>query len=109
VDQEERGMFYRITVTGELTFRAVPLVREAFQSAVEIGHIYVAFDLAGVTLIDSGGIGLIANANKKLVDKGGSAYLIGISAHIRPSLETGDLLQAIPCFDDVEQADKQIG
>lgn len=109
VQGEERALFYLIRVLGDFRIANLVKVRNMVESAMEIGHIYIAFHVGKVTVIDSSAIGLIMNIQRKLAIKQGSVYLIGIPSTIEPTLASTDIPRVIKCFTSLEEADRQIG
>lgn len=105
----ERGKYHLISVDGDFTIQTLAMVREKVEEALAKECPFLAFHLAKTKVIDSSAIGLIANANQKLVERGGSAYLVGISLSIEEVIKTTEITRVIPQLDDLAEADKDIG
>ncbi len=109
VEKEEKGIYYLIRIIGDFSVKSIRAIRDCIDEADSIGHIYIALDLQKTAFIDSSGIGLIMNLHKKLMARQGSLYLIGIPAVIKETFRVSGILQLIPVFETLEQADQQIG
>ncbi len=109
IEKEEKGIFFLIRVTGDFNIKSIRAVRECVEEADTIGHVYIAFDLRKTAFVDSSGIGLIMNVHKKLMAKQGSVYLVGIPSSISETIRVSGILQLVPHFETLEEAERQIG
>lgn len=109
LESEEKGLYYLIRIKGNFNAQALTQIRNTVEKAIEIGHIYLAFDLGKTTFIDSTGIGTLVNLCKTMKARGGDLYLIAIPPDIHESLSTTQIIKAIPNYKTIEEADLQIG
>ena len=109
IEKEEKGLYYLITVDGDFSVKSLRFIRQAAEEAMTIGHVSMAFNLTKTSYIDSSGIGLLANIHKKLITKGGSVHLVGVSLDIQDAMEVSGLMQMIPHYKTTDEADAQIG
>lgn len=68
------------------------------------GERTIIFDLAGVTVIDSTGIGRFIASYNKIVAAGGEMRMAGATGHLFHSFKVSLLDQVFPFFPTVEQA-----
>lgn len=61
-----------VTADGEIDLSSVNLLREAVTKAIQAGVRTLTIDLAGVTYIDSSGLGLLVGAHKRMTAAGGT-------------------------------------
>jgi anti-sigma B factor antagonist len=67
-----------ITMRGELTADAVSNLRTSLKELAKDGGHAITLDLAGLTAIDSAGVGLLAALYNTLAPKGGKLELIRV-------------------------------
>ena len=72
----------RVWATGELDLAAVPVLRRTLRRAIEPGKTVVV-ELAGVSLIDSVGLGVLIGADRRLREVGGHLVLHEPDARLR--------------------------
>lgn len=70
------------------------------------GKKIIVFDLSGVTVIDSTGIGRFIASFNKIANAGGEMRMAGASGHLFHSFHISLLDQVFPFFDTPEQAVK---
>jgi anti-sigma B factor antagonist len=61
-----------VTAHGEIDLSSVNLLREAVIKAIQAGVRKLTIDLAGVTYIDSSGLGMLVGAHKRMSSAGGT-------------------------------------
>jgi anti-anti-sigma factor len=77
-----------VTLTGDLTAVVVPGLQADLRSVLEPGVTEVEFDLAGATLLDSSGIGLLIAAANSAGRLGGRLTVTRVSAEIFQLLQS---------------------
>lgn len=69
----------------------------------------VVFDLAGVSYLDSTGIGIIVMCAGKLKDSGGDLRISGAAGNVAHTLELCRVTDIVPMFATLEQAASSFG
>jgi anti-sigma B factor antagonist len=69
------GNEYVIALTGALDIATAPDLWEAIDAAIADGHATLLLDLAGLTFVDSTGLGVFVRAGKELRAAGGGLVL----------------------------------
>jgi anti-anti-sigma factor len=96
-----------VTLTGKLMLGSdgadIPDMVDRF---LREGKKVVVFDLSGVTVIDSTGIGRFIAAFNKLVNAGGEMRMSGATGHLFQSFHISLLDQVFPFYGTVEDAIK---
>jgi anti-anti-sigma factor len=109
LSSEDRGTYYMIALHGEFRMTILKKIREMVEEALAAGHSTLALELSGVSYIDSVGIRLIVNLQKKLKAQGGALYLIAVSPQADDVLKSTNIYQLVESFDSTETADQEIG
>ena len=109
VSKEKRGEYHLIRVNGALNYSGLHNIRKLIDEIIKSGVTQIALELSETTTINSGGIGLLINANKKLVNVGGALHLIAIQKNVKSTVESTGILNTISCIKTVSQADTEIG
>jgi anti-anti-sigma factor len=94
-----------VTLAGKLMLgpvgeEIVTLVEELLRK----GERTIVFDLSGVTVIDSTGIGRFIASYNKIVAAGGEMRMAGATGHLFHSFKVSLLDQVFPFFPTVEEA-----
>jgi anti-anti-sigma factor len=94
-----------VALTGKLMLGSdgepiVPLVEDLLKQ----GKRTIIFDLSGLTVIDSTGIGRFIGSYNKIVAAGGEMRMAGATGHILHSFKVSLLDQVFPFFESVEEA-----
>src|SRR5262245_32586227 len=94
-----------VTLTGKLMLGSdgepiVPLVDELLRQ----GKKTIVFDLSGLTIIESTGIGRCIGSYNKIAAAGGEMRMAGATGHILHSFKVSLLDQVFPFFGSVEEA-----
>ena len=84
-------------------------IESLVQKAIAEGQRHFIFDLAGVTHIDSTGIGRFISSLNKARIAGGSLRLVGASGQVRDAFHVTRLDTVFKFFDDVDSALQAIG
>lgn len=94
-----------VTLTGKLMLGSdgedIPRMVERF---LREGKKTIVFDLAGVTVIDSTGIGRFIASYNKIAAVGGEMRMAGATGHLFQSFHVSLLDQVFPFFPTVEEA-----
>jgi len=94
-----------LDLTGRMTFlQGDTSFRQRIQSLVERGHRRVLVNLAGLSYVDSAGLGELVHAQTELVKAGGRLKLSGPSKRMRDLLTATRLLTVLDTFDAEEDA-----
>ena len=84
--------------------RGNDLLRSHLRNVIGDGTRKVLLNLAGVTQVDSSSLSTIVRAFVSLTHQGGSLKLLRPRGSVRLMLETLQLLEAIPSYEDEAQA-----
>lgn len=97
-----------IRLTGELDDRAAAKVRESVdRELIRTGAVNAAFDMSGVTFMDSSGIGVIMGRAKITASLGGSVIIYGANSTVRRLLEMSGIGQLAIIADSLEDGIKE--
>ena len=96
-----------VTLAGKLMLGAdgenIPSLVEEF---LRQGKRTIVFDLSGVTVIDSTGIGRFIASFNKIAAAGGEMRMAGATGHLFQSFHVSLLDQVFPFFPSVEEAQR---
>ena len=96
-----------VTLAGKLMLGAdgedIPAMVEEF---LRDGKRTIVFDLSGVTVIDSTGIGRFIASYNKIAAVGGEMRMAGATGHLFQSFHVSLLDQVFPFFESAEEAVK---
>ena len=79
IKSEERGTYFFVQIKGGFIARHILTARKTIEQAIEIGHTRIVLDLSEVEFLDSMGIGLMVNLNKRLKENSGRFIVINPS------------------------------
>jgi anti-sigma B factor antagonist len=79
-------------------------LHKAIRSLVEEGKTQILLNLAGVTHIDSSGLGELVSSHITLSDKGGEIKLAHLTERLRELMTITKLLTVFDVYDDEPQA-----
>lgn len=102
VSNEPRGTVLR--VAGEVDLRSSPALREKLLELVEQKPARVVLDLAGVSYLDSSGVGTIVEFKRKLDRTRGSVILAALQPRVRSVLEITKLDRFFTIVQSLEEA-----
>lgn len=92
-----------VTLSGEIDISITDALRRDIDQALEqTGAGNLVFDLAGVTFVDSAGLGVMLGRYKRVSGKGGSVYLAGARPQVRKVLELSGLLSLMEGYPSVD-------
>ena len=90
---ESDANWARVTLSGDIDLHWVEQHQEDIEGLCTDGPTSVALDLAGVTFMDSTGLGLISRLCHVCGDNDGHVYVISPSKMVRTSMEIVGLMQ----------------
>jgi len=101
----DRGDVRIIKLSGKITIGAGDVkIRELIDQALEDGKKHILLDLAGVSTIDSSGIGEMVACYTTVTKQGGQLKLLRLSPKINDILQVTQLITVFDVFDDEEEA-----
>lgn len=101
VEEREAGDVTILILAGEMLLDDGDLVfRKVIHDLVEKGRVKILVDLAGVTYIDSSGVGMMAAKLKTARDKGGDIRLMNLTSRGQRLLSLLKLRSTFETFDD---------
>jgi anti-sigma B factor antagonist len=101
---EERivGDIAIVTVTGDLTLKQtvdMPVLQRV-RSLIQRGHKKVLLNVAGVSFIDSAGLGELVQTHSAMKDQGGALKLFSPTSRLRDLLALTRLTTVLGLYDD---------
>ena len=94
-----------IELSGKITIGTGDVkIRELVDSSLEEGQMKILLDLAGVTAIDSSGIGEMVACYTSVTKRGGQLKLMHLSPKINDILQVTQLITVFDVFDDEREA-----
>ena len=94
-----------IELQGKITIGSGDVkLRELVESSLEEGQKKILLDLAGVTAIDSSGIGEMVACYTTVTKRGGQLKLMHLSPKINDILQVTQLITVFDVFDDEREA-----
>ena len=101
----DRGDVRIIELSGKITIGTGDVkLRELINAAVEEGKSKILLDLAGVTAIDSSGIGGMVACYTTVTKRKGQLRLLRLSPKINDILQVTQLITVFDVFDDEAEA-----
>jgi anti-sigma B factor antagonist len=101
VEEREAGDVTILILAGEMLLDDGDLVfRKLIHDLVEKGRLKILVDLAGVTYIDSSGVGMMAAKLKTARDKGGDIRLMNLTSRGQRLLSLLKLRSTFETFED---------
>jgi anti-sigma B factor antagonist len=101
----DRGDVRIIELSGKITIGTGDVkLRELINAAVEEGKSKILLDLAGVTAIDSSGIGEMVACYTTVTKRKGQLRLLRLSPKINDILQVTQLITVFDVFDDEAEA-----
>ena len=104
VDIEDRGDHAVVTADGEIDAATADTVSEAVAGAVTDGYSLVLLDFAGVTFIDSTGLGMLVRAHRTAETAGSTFAVVHPTPQTRKLIRVLGLDQLLHIHDSHEQA-----
>lgn len=95
-----------VKVAGEITLKkgGDVMLHDKVRSLIQQGHNKFLFDLAGVSYVDSAGLGELVRAYSTTKNHGGSLKLFSPTKRLRDLLVVTDLARLFDMYDDETQA-----
>ena len=95
-----------LTVTGDITLRkrGNATLHDKVRGLVQRGHIRVLLDLAGVSYVDSAGLGELVQAHSTTRNYGGSLGVFNLTRRLHDLLLMTRLTSLVHTYDDEAQA-----
>lgn len=94
-----------ISVRGELDAHTAPTLHSVIRGLIELGHRHLVIDLAAVTFLGAGGLGVLASGRSVLRSADGSLTLRSPGRQARRILDVTGISQRVP----IEDADAPVG
>lgn len=88
------GRGVRLRLLGEIDMSTVPVLEEAFTSAVDQASDRLIIDLSGVQFMDSSGLNALIRARNSMDDRGLDLVISGVSEQVRRLFEVSGLTSA---------------
>ncbi len=105
IAQRPMGNVMIIDVTGQIRLGdGDVLLRDKVQSLIQQGHKQLVLNLAGVSYIDSAGLGEIAHAHATITRQGGKMKLAGLTKRLHDLLSITRLLTVFDTYDNETEA-----
>jgi anti-sigma B factor antagonist len=108
MELEERttGDVVIVKVSGEITLKKnrSTMLHDKVRGLVQQGHTRVLIDLAGVSFVDSAGLGELVQANSTARNHGASIKLVSPTSRLRELLDVTQLTAILGVYDDEAQA-----
>ncbi len=90
---------------GKITIGAGDVaLREAVHEALEAGANKLLISLAGVTTVDSSGVGELVSAYTTVTNRGGKLKLLNLPPKVADILQITQLITVFDIYDDEEEA-----
>jgi anti-anti-sigma factor len=93
-----------LDLTGRFDAAAKQDVQQAINEALDTGTLHLILNLAGVPLVDSAALGLLAVNHNKFKEKGGRLSLVNPQPEVRMILDMVAMPKLIPSFNSIEEA-----
>jgi anti-sigma B factor antagonist len=93
-----------LEVSGEVDLHCAPQLRAELVRVTEVPSPQIVVDLAGVSFIDSTGIGVLVGGLKKARERSGEIAFCSPQTRVKRVFEITGLLQALPLFETRLQA-----
>jgi len=99
-----------VELSGKITIGSGDVkIRELIDEALAAGTKNIVLDLAGVSTIDSSGIGEMVACYTTVTKKGGHLKLLRLSPKINDILQVTQLITVFEVFDDEAEAVRSFG
>jgi anti-sigma B factor antagonist len=106
----DRGDVRIVELSGKITIGSGDVkIRELIDEALAAGKKNIVLDLAGVSTIDSSGIGEMVACYTTVTKKGGHLKLLRLSPKINDMLQVTQLITVFEVFDDEAEAVRSYG
>ena len=109
IDTAVHGEHTLVSIAGEIDVGSVGGLRAALSRLLVDGDVHVLLDLAGVTFMDSAGLGVLVGIQKQARIFRGSLAIVAPSRPVRRILELTSLDRVFRCCDTLAEALGQAG
>lgn len=110
IDVRQEGGVYILDVKGKITIGLGDVaLREAVHEALRTGARNLLINLAGVTTIDSSGVGELVSAYTTVTNRGGKLKLENLPSKVSDILQITQLITVFEVFDDEVDAIQSFG
>jgi anti-anti-sigma factor len=93
-----------LDLSGRFDATAKEDVQRAINNAMDTGTLHLILNLAGVPIVDSAALGLLAVNHHKFKEKGGRLSLINPQPEVRLILDMVAIPKLIPSYNSIEEA-----
>ena len=106
LDERQVGDVVILTVTGEITLSrgGDVLLKYRVRGLIQQGRLKLIVDVAGVSYVDSAGLGELVQAYATTKNKGGSLKLVRLPKRLRDLLTITKLITVFECYDQEADA-----
>jgi anti-sigma B factor antagonist len=106
----DRGEVRIVELSGKITIGSGDVkIRELIDESIAVGKKNIVLDLAGVSTIDSSGIGEMVACYTTVTKKGGHLKLLRLSPKINDILQVTQLITVFEVFDNEGEAVSSFG
>lgn len=105
---EQTDDWFIIILYGKFVVKNLIRIRQAFEEAEKHHQLKIAIDLSNVTHIDSSAITLLANFQKRLMEKNSGSVIFGAASDIAEMFSIVGLDRVIPINTDKKYYEKII-
>ena len=103
-EKKERGEITVFSLKGNLDALTAPSLKKEIEALMAARKIYVVFDLAGLELIDSSGVGAIVSLFKRVRTLQGDVKIARLTGQPSEIFKLLRLDRAFEIFETIEQA-----
>lgn len=104
VESREEGVWTIVDVGGEVDLSTAPRVREKVAGVLQSGRRKIVLNLAGVTFMDSSGLGMLVGVLKRVRENDGDLALAGVTRPVMRVLTITGLDKVFRMHDSVAEA-----
>lgn len=108
INGEDRDFYYLISVQSEFTVKTLVDIRQAVQAGMAAGHKIIIFNMSVCTFMDSSGVGMLTNLNRKIIAEGGQLGFLKPKGEIRSLLAVTELSSIIKIYKTEASIDKDL-
>jgi len=94
-----------VRLSGEIDLRTSPTLHARLLELVEARPKQLVIDLAGVSYVDSSGVGTLVDVKRQMEKRGGRVTLVGLQERVRSVLEITRLDTFFTIKASVDEAD----
>ncbi|MBL8027250.1 MAG: STAS domain-containing protein [Fibrobacteres bacterium] len=93
IARKEVGEFIVFKLKGALIVSTMLSLKQEVSQLLEKGLAYIAFDLGGIEVIDSSGLGLLSNIKRRADEKNGHCVLMSLPPIVADGLQQTGLIE----------------